>query len=61
MKFHTAKYDITKVSEGDGFNEGIQYEVNLKEGYRFSDGSGLNYASDFEDLRRLIADIEKSE
>jgi hypothetical protein len=59
MKFHTKRYDIKRV-DGQDFNEGITYEVNLKDGYAFSDGSCLNYATDFEDLRALIADIERS-
>jgi hypothetical protein len=59
MKFHTKRYDIRKVSEADGFNEGIAYEISLEDGYKFSDGSGLNYATDFEDLLSLIADIEQ--
>jgi hypothetical protein len=45
MKFNTKRYDIRKISENDGFNEGIQYEISLKDGYVFSDESSLNYAS----------------
>ena len=59
MKFHTKRYDIEKVSEADGFDNGIKYEVNLKDGYVFSDGSSLNYSSDYKDLLALIADIEE--
>lgn len=58
MKFHTKRYDIERV-DGQDFNEGITYEVNLKDGYIFSDGSHLNYADDYEELRELIADIEE--
>lgn len=58
MKFHTQRYDIKKVDNQD-FNEGISYEVNLNDGYVFSDGSSLNYASDYADLLTLIADIEE--
>lgn len=58
MKFHTNRYDITKVNP-DEFNEGIQYEINLKAGYEFEDGSSLNYADDIDDLRCLIAEIVK--
>ena len=57
MKFHTKRYDITKVNP-DEFNEGIQYEINLKDGYCFEDGSGLNYASNVDDLKNLISEIE---
>lgn len=56
MKFHTKRYDITKVN-AEEFNEGVEYEINLKEGYAFSDGSHLEYASDVDDLRDLISDI----
>lgn len=56
MKFHTKKYDITKV-DSDEFNGDIQYEVNLKAGYIFEDGTHLNYASDINDLKSLITEI----
>ena len=58
MKYNTKRYTITKVNP-DEFNGGIQYEVNLKDGYVFSDGSHLNYAADVDSLRALIAEIEK--
>ena len=58
MKFNTKRYTITKVNPEE-FNEGIQYEINLTDGYVFSDGSHLAYATDAEDLRSLIADIEQ--
>ena len=54
MKFHTKRYDITKT--GEDFDT-AKYEVNLKNGYVFTDGTYLNYAEDYEDLRSLIADI----
>jgi hypothetical protein len=57
MRFNSKKYEIIRVDEQD-FNEGITYEVNLKDGYCFSDGSYLAYASDYEDLKELLADIE---
>lgn len=59
MKFETKRYSIKKISEADGFNEDISYEINLKDGYCFEDGSGLNYSSDINDLRRLITEIRK--
>ena len=58
MKFHTKRYDIVKV-DPEEFNEGIQYEINLNDGYQFDDGSSLNYASDLDDLRSLIAEIKE--
>ena len=57
MRFNSKKYEIKKV-DGQDFNEGITYEVNLKDGYCFSDGSHLAYASDYQDLKYLLADIE---
>lgn len=59
MKFHTKRYDIVKVNPEE-FNEDIKYEISLKDGYRFDDGSGLNYASDVDDLRNLISEIEEA-
>jgi hypothetical protein len=60
MKFNTKRYTIRNV-EGQGFNEGIKYEINLKDGYKFSDDSHLDYAENVEELRDLIADIEEEE
>lgn len=57
MKYHTNRYDIRRV-DGEDFNESIKYEINLKDGYRFSDCSHLAYATDYEDLKDLISDIE---
>lgn len=57
MKFNTKRYTITKVNPEE-FNEGIKYEINLTDGYVFSDGSHLAYASSTEDLSELIAEIE---
>ena len=56
MKFNSKRYDIIKV-DPEEFNEGIQYEINLKDGYQFDDGTHLNYAADIEDLRMLISQI----
>ena len=58
MKFHTKRYDIVKV-DPEEFNEGIQYEISLNDGYQFDDGSSLNYASDIDDLRSLISEIKE--
>lgn len=58
MKFHTNRYDIVKVNPEE-FNEGIQYEINLKNGYQFDDGSSLNYASDIDELKDLISEIKE--
>ena len=57
MKFHTKRYDILKVTPEE-FNEGIQYEINLKDGYQFDDGSSLNYASNVDELQDLISEIK---
>ncbi len=57
MKFNTNRYMITNV-EGQDFNEGIKYEINLKDGYKFSDDSHIEYADSIEELCELIADIE---
>jgi hypothetical protein len=59
MKFHTKRYDIVKV-DPEEFNDGIQYEINLADGYQFDDGSSLNYATDIDDLRALIAEIKET-
>lgn len=60
MKFHTERYDITKVSESDGFNEDITHEINLKDGYKFKfDDSHINYAAGYDDLKYLISQIVK--
>ncbi len=56
MRYHTQRYDIVKC--GDDFNEGVVYEINLKDGYVFDDGTKLNYADSVEDLRELISGIE---
>ena len=58
MKFNTSRYTITKVNP-DEFNREIHYEINLKDGYVFSNGSHLEHAENVEELRELIADIEK--
>lgn len=60
MKFVTARYTVRKVVDED-FNEGITYEINLKDGYVFSDDSHLAYATDYDDLKNLIADIKKEQ
>ena len=57
MRYNTKKYSIKRV-DGQDFNERITYEVNLKDGYCFLDGSHLAYASDYDDLRDLLTDIE---
>ena len=59
MKFHTKRYDIIKVSPEE-FAEGITYEINLQDGYQFSDGTSLNYALDVDDLKSLIAEIKEA-
>lgn len=58
MRYHTKRYDIVKVNPEE-FNEGIQYEINLKDGYQFDDGSSLNYASNVDELKDLISEIEE--
>ena len=58
MKFHTKRYDITKIDAGDDWNRNVHYEISLNDGYKFSDGSSLDYAEDYDELKSLIADIE---
>jgi hypothetical protein len=58
MKFHTKRYNVIKVNTEE-FNEDIQYEINLKDGYEFEDETHLNYASDFDELKELISQIRK--
>ena len=58
MKFHTKRYDITKVNAGEDWCRAVRYEISLSDGYQFSDGSSIDYAEDTEELRALIADIE---
>ena len=58
MKFHTKRYDIKKVGD-EGWDRDISYEISLNDGYKFIDGSSLEYAESVEELRELIAGIEK--
>lgn len=58
MKFHTKRYDIRRVGD-EGWDRDINYEISLNDGYKFSDGSSLEYAESVEELRDLIADIEE--
>lgn len=46
---------------GMDFNDGVKYEINLNDGYRFSDGSGLSYAESVKDLNDLLDEIEREE
>ena len=61
MRFHTKKYDIYKIEQDGEFDEGITYEINLKDGYVFCGGSHLEFAESIEELREIIADIEIEE
>ena len=58
IKFNTERYTITKI-DPEEFNGGIQYEISLKDGYQFDDESSLHYATDIDDLKDLISQIEK--
>ena len=58
MRYHTERYDITKTG-GEDFVRDIKYEISLKDGYKFSDGSSLDFAESTAELRELIKDIEK--
>lgn len=51
-------YEVRNVS-GEDFNEGIKYEISLKDGFMFSDGSSLNYAGSVADLNGLLNDVEE--
>ena len=59
MKFKTKRYEITKANAEDFNEDGVQYEIILEDGYSFSDGSGYATAADIEELKDLIAEIEK--
>lgn len=58
IKADSRVYEVCNVS-GEAFNEGIKYEINLEDGYVFSDGSSLAYAESVADLNVLMADIEE--
>lgn len=53
-------HEVRDVS-GQDFNEGVKYEINLKNGYKFSDGGGLAYAESVADLNELVDDIREGE
>lgn len=57
MRFHTKRYDIKKLNPEEF--DTARYEVNLNDGYKFSDGSHLEYAENYEDLIAVIKDIEE--
>ena len=58
MRYHTKRYDITKAG-GEDFVRDVKYEISLNDGYKFSDGSSLDFAESVAELRELIKDIEK--
>lgn len=58
MKYETARYSIRKVAQNGEFNDGIAYEIHLKNNWVFSDGDHIAYAESLEELRWLIKDIE---
>lgn len=51
-------FSVTNVA-GQDFNDGIKYEITLKDGYTFDGYSSLEYAESVADLNNLIKDIEK--
>lgn len=56
MRFHTKRYDITRL-DPEEFSTAL-YEISLTDGYVFeADGTGQNYAEDYEDLQYLISNI----
>ena len=57
MKFETSRYSIRKLAL-DGEFADAKYEMNLKNGWCFSDGSCVAYASSYDELKWIIADIE---
>ena len=48
-------YEVRNVG-GEDFNEGIKYEISLKDGFVFDDGSSLAYAESIADLNTLLED-----
>lgn len=58
MRYHTRRYDIRCIGEGDGFDD-TQYEVSLHDGWVFSDGTHIDYAADYGELIDIINDIEE--
>ncbi len=59
MKFHTERYDIRRIADDGEFNDGIAYEINIKDGYETYGGSTLEYVETLEEARDVIADIVK--
>jgi hypothetical protein len=57
MKFNTEKYTIRKL-DTEEFST-AKYEIDLNEGYVFSDGSHLEYAGSYKELLEVLADIEE--
>ena len=51
-------YEVRNVS-GQDFNGGIKYEISLKDGFVFDDGSSLMYAESVADLNGLLNDIRE--
>lgn len=49
-------YEVRNVS-GMDFNDGIKYEISLKDEFSFGDGSSLAYAESVADLNELMNDI----
>lgn len=59
IKADNRVYEVRNVS-GQDFNDGIRYEISLADGFMFSDGSHLAYATSVADLNELLdeADME---
>lgn len=58
MKADKRVYEIRNV-EGEDFNEGIKYEINLADGYAFDDGTHLEYVGSVAELNELFKEIHK--
>ena len=58
MRADKRVYEIRNV-EGEDFNEGIKYEINLKDGYAFDDGTHLEYVGSVAELNELFNGIHE--
>ena len=58
IKTDSRVYEVRNVS-GEDFNEGIKYEISLKDGFVFDDGLGSSvaYAESIADLNALLKEI----
>lgn len=60
LKQIRADHRVAEVRDvsGEDFSEGIKYEMNLADGFRFDDYSHLNYARSVKELNELLDGVE---